>query len=335
MNALRDRRVFTAFCVHLLLTAGGAGLCAMFSIPCALILCCVSVVLLIVHLLVYSRHAKQIAALCDEIDRLLHGADQIALDSFQEGELSILATEIRKLTIRLREQNANLIAEKQFLKESLEDISHQLRTPLTSMMLILTLLRQPDRTREQQAESLRELLTLLTRMQWLIETLLSLSRLEAGAVTFRMEQIDCRRLLHDAPDPISISLELKGIAVSCEYEGTPTLSGDLAYCTEALENILKNCMEHTPEGGKITVRASENNIYTRIVIADSGSGIDEKDLPHIFERFYRSEHFTKSGYGIGLAFAHRIIVSQNGAVQVRNVHSGGAEFDIRFYKAVV
>ena len=335
MSFLRDSHVAAAVWVHLLVTAAGAVLCCYFSIPAAVILCVCALAALAVHLLTYYKHAQKISALCDEIDRLLHGADRIALDSFQEGELSILATEIRKLTVRLREQNANLAAEKQLLKESLEDISHQLRTPLTSMMLILTLMRRPDRTKEQQREAMQELLTLLTRMQWLIETLLSLSRLEAGAVKLRRETLSCRALVRDALEPLSISMELKGIGISCDYDGEPQLSGDALYCTEALENILKNCMEHTPEGGQITVTAAENNIFTQIVITDSGSGISAEDLPHIFERFYRASEFAKNGYGIGLAFAHRIITEQGGTVAVRNARAGGAEFDIRFYKTVV
>ena len=125
------------------------------------------------------------------------------------------------------------------------------------------------------------------------------------------------------------------IVVEISIEENPEFYGDFQYCTEAVTNLLKNCMEHTPQGGRIKVEARENGIYTEIVITDSGNGIDEKDLPHIFERFYRSSEFAKSGYGIGLSFAQKIIVAQNGSLRVRNAVPNGAEFEIRLYKTVV
>jgi len=203
------------------------------------------------------------------------------------------------------------------------------------MMLLLSLMRNPDLTKQQKNESLQELLMLLTRMQWLIETLLSLSRLDAGAVKFRMEEVSCRKVIGDALEPLSISMELKGIDLQCSYAEEPMLYADAAYMTEALENILKNCMEHTPEGGRITITAAENGIYTQIVISDTGNGISEADLPHIFERFYRTSEFAKNGYGIGLAFAQKIVSELGGSIQVRNAKGGGAEFEIRMYKTVV
>lgn len=335
MSVLRDRRILIAFWVHLGLTAVGAVVCAQFSIIAAIVCAVCSIAALCVHLAVQTAQAKETAALCDEIDRILRGADVLSLDRFQEGELGILASEIRKLTVRLREQNAALAAEKRFLKESLEDISHQLRTPLTSMILIITMLRDPNQSKQQQQESVQELLTLTTRMQWLIETLLNLSRLEAGAVTFREETTPCREIIRQAVEPFSISLELKGIALETVLCGEPLYTGDSNYCTEAIANIIKNCMEHTPEGGCIRISAEENGIYTQIVIADSGKGIEEKDLPHIFERFYRGSDFAKNGYGIGLSFAQRIITMQDGTIAVRNAKPHGAEFEIRFYKQVV
>ena len=282
-----------------------------------------------------SCRKKQITMLCDEISSILHGAEQITFDTYAEGELGILASEISEMTVRLREQNAALRQDRSFMQESLEDISHQLRTPLTAMILLVDMMRKPNLTREQQAENLRELQALLARMQWMIETLLGLSRLDAGAVTFQKTRFSCRTLIADALEPISVALDLKDIAVKVEIADDPYITADLPYCTEALCNLLKNCMEHTPEGGSITVQAEANAIYTGILITDSGSGIREEDLPHIFERFYRGASFSKAGYGIGLAFARRIITAQGGSIQVRNAEPHGAQFDIRFYQSPV
>ena len=221
------------------------------------------------------------------------------------------------------------------MQESLEDISHQLRTPLTSVILLVDLMRKPNLTKAQQYENLQELQSMLSRMQWLIETLLGLSRLDAGSVTFQKSEFSCRTLIADALEPISIALELKNIEVRLEIGEEDKITGDLPYCTEACCNRLKNCMEHTPEGGTITIASETNAIYTGILITDSGSGISEDDLPHVFERFYRGTPFSKTGYGIGLSFARRIITSQGGSIQVRNVAPHGAQFDIRFYHSVV
>ena len=269
--------------------------------------------------------------LCDDIDRILRGDSAVSFADYSEGSMSILTAEIHKMTIRLREQNSALITEKNYLKESLEDIAHQLRTPLTSMVIILEMLRNPELSKHERMSSVQELHSLLSRMNWLIETMLGLSRIEAGAVKFQKQEIQCRSLIADSLEPISVQLDLKGIDVVTDIEGEPRFTGDRLYCTEALMNILKNCMEHTPEGGKIKISSKENPIFTQIVVTDSGEGIDEEELPHIFERFYRSGHSSGSGYGIGLAFARKIAISQNGSLQAANSPGGGALFDMRIY----
>ncbi len=321
--------------LHLLCTLAGFTVCCFLHLPAAFLLLGVSLLTLGISLYFHHRRNRSLSALCDEIDSILHGAEQVSFQAFQEGELSILSSEIQKMTIRLREQNTLLHQDKQYLKESMEDISHQLRTPLTSMILILGMMREPELPRRQRMEYLQELYSLLARMQWQIETLLSLSRLEAGAVAFQRETVHCAALIRAALDPISIAMELKNITVDIRLEGAPEFQGDMQYCTEALSNLLKNCMEHTPEGGRITITAQENAIYTGLIITDTGSGIAPEALPHIFERFYRSSDFAKNGYGIGLAFAKKVITAQNGSLQVRNAKAGGAEFDLRIYRTVV
>lgn len=303
-----------------------------FGVPAAMILLLVSAVILTMQFLPLSKRNDKITRLCGDIDDILQGADNVDLSEYCEGELSILSDEIRKLTIRLREQNAALMGDKQFMKEALEDMSHQLRTPLTAMLLVLGMLRRPELSEKQRAEHIQELYSLLLRMQRMLETTLGLSRLEAGAVEFKSEEIPVSRLIEEALEPLSISAELKSIAVQTEVSGTPIFRGDRQYFTEAIGNILKNCIEHTPEGGAIKISAAENVLYTSLVITDSGSGIPEGELPHVFERFYRGAEFGKNGYGIGLAFARKIVALQNGSLEVRNAPPLGAEFEIRVYK---
>ncbi len=326
MNDARICRI-----VHISATLAGAALCAYLSIPAALILLAVSALIFAVNAMYQRKYSRKIMKLCDDIDRILRGDSAVSFADYSEGSMSILTAEIHKMTIRLREQNSALITEKNYLKESLEDIAHQLRTPLTSMVIILEMLRNPELSKHERMSSVQELHSLLSRMNWLIETMLGLSRIEAGAVKFQKQEIQCRSLIADSLEPISVQLDLKGIDVVTDIEGEPQFTGDRLYFTEALMNILKNCMEHTPEGGKIKISSKENPIFTQIVVTDSGEGIDEEELPHIFERFYRSGHSSGSGYGIGLAFARKIAISQNGSLQAANSPGGGALFDMRIY----
>jgi len=309
--------------------------CAFLSIPAAGIMMALSVFLIVSEAFIQKRNERQLHSLCNEIDRILRGAEQFKLSACNEGAVGVLTAEISKMTVRLREQNAELQKDKQFLKEALEDISHQLRTPLTSAILIMDMLRKPNLTRTQHMQFLQELYSLMARMQWQIETLLRLSRMDAGAVRFRPERIPCKQLITDALAPIQIALELKEITVTEEIADETAFSGDLQYCTEALGNLLKNCMEHTPRGGSIRIEAEENSIYTVIQITDSGKGIAEADLPHIFERFYRGAEFSGSGYGIGLAFAKKVVSELGGTIQIRNAKPHGAQFELRFYKTTV
>lgn len=330
-NILRSPETRVPFILQVCAVALGFIGCLFIGVPAALILLLVSAVVLAMQFLPLSKRNDKITRLCGDIDDILRGADNVDLSEYCEGELSILSDEIRKLTIRLREQNAALMGDKQFIKEALEDMSHQLRTPLTAMLLVLGMLRRPELSEKQRAEYIQELYSLLSRMQRMLETTLGLSRLEAGAVEFKTEEIPVSCLIEEALEPLSISAELKSIAIQTEVSGAPILRGDRQYFTEALANIFKNCVEHTPEGGAIKISAAENALYTSLVITDSGSGIPEAELPHVFERFHRGE-FNKLGYGIGLAFARKIISLQNGSLEVRNAPPLGAEFEIRVYK---
>ena len=321
--------------IHILLTAALVIPCLLFSIPCAVTALAASVAFFIFYELVFSQRRDKVMNLCDDIDRILRSDDMISFDEYKEGELSVLSAEIHKMTIRLREQNAELKNEKQFAKEALEDISHQLRTPLTSVMMILGLMNDSKLTEKDRMEYLRDLYELLARMKWLIETMLSLSRIEADAVKFANETVSCRELIGKSVETVSVTAELKGVEIRTDIDGEPEFIGDLHYTSEAVVNLLKNAIEHTPEGGTVTIAAKGSNIVTEITITDTGNGIPEAELPHIFERFYRSSEYTKNGFGIGLAFAKKVITAQDGSLRASNVKPHGAEFKIHFYHTAI
>ena len=331
---LRNPEVRRTLFLSLLLSlaAGGTGLVLLggkggvFGFLTGLVMTCVQI-------LVTFRRYRSIRKLASEIDAILHGAELHNIRGTSEGELAILRTEVGKMTLRLREHEQALIADKQFLADSLADISHQLRTPLTSIQLLLTLLSKRDLTEMRRIELLGELRSLLTRIDWLVDALLKYSKLDAGSVQLRQDTVPLSQLLDTACTPLQIPLELRGIELRTKAEGT--FCGDVAWTAEAIGNIVKNCMEHTPEGGRVTVQGSENPLFTEIVITDSGSGIRKEDLPHIFERFYQGERTAQQGFGIGLALARRIVTGQNGTLKAENLPTHGAKFSIRFYKSAV
>lgn len=275
---------------------------------------------------------REIAALSRSIDRILHGQEQL-LDDSAEGELAILRSEIRKMTVQLRESADLLQRDKTELSEALADISHQLRTPLTSMNLTVSLLPGAGDD-EQRLRLTRELKRSLERIDWLVETLLKLSKLDAGVVRFEPEPITAAELTERAVRSLRIPMELREQQLQLEL-GDAALTVDPAWTAEALGNVLKNCVEHTPAGGTLTVTARQTPICTELCVSDTGPGIDLADLPRLFERFYRGKDAGEHSIGIGLALARQIVAAQNGTIQAANNPTGGARFTLRFYVGTV
>lgn len=235
------------------------------------------------------------------------------------------------MTLRIREQNDALKKEKEHLADSLADIAHQLRTPLTSANLILSLLaNNPDEN--QRKAFVRETEELLVRMDWLLTSLLKLSRLDAGIVVFQSEQIDVNALVCAALRPFLIPMELHNIDVQIDVPKGVIIQGDSGWLSEAIQNILKNCMESAGENGRIEIVCMDNPLFTEIAIHDSGSGFEKEDLPFLFDRFYRGKSSNATGYGIGLALCKMIIIRQGGTITAKNHPQGGAIFAIRFPK---
>ena len=274
---------------------------------------------------------KSIAQISDQIDLVLHNADRLYIGESDEGELSILQSEITKMTLRIREQNDTLKKEKGHLADSLADIAHQLRTPLTSVNIILSLLENnPDEN--ERKDLIREIKELFVQMDWLLTSLLKLSRLDAGIVVFKREEIDVSTLINAALHPLLIQMELHNIALQIDVPKGIIIQGDSGWLSQALQNIFKNCMESTGNNGKIEIVCTDNPLFTKITIHDSGAGFEKEDLPNLFDRFYRGKNAGATGYGIGLALCKMIITRQGGTITAKNHPQGGALFCIRFPK---
>lgn len=274
---------------------------------------------------------RSIAHISEQVDLVLHNADHLYISEEDEGELSILQSEITKMTMRIREQNEALKREKEHLSDSLADIAHQLRTPLTSANLILTLLeKNPDE--DERKMLLRETEELFAEMEWLINSLLKLSRLDAGIVVFQRAQIEVRDLINTAVRPLLISMDLHNIVLRTEVPDGMAVRGDASWLAEAIRNILKNCIQSIGDNGRIEIICEDTLLFGRIIIHDSGRGFEEEELPHLFERFYRGKNDEACGYGIGLALCKMIITRHEGTVTAKNHPQGGAVFCIQFPK---
>lgn len=334
MKLLRNPEVLKTLTLLCILSITATVLAWLWDGRFGLFTLCLCTLFLLVWLVSTALRYRRIAGMAAQLDRLLHGEDgQITLGQYAEGELGILQSEVCKMTVRLREQSQHLQDDKIFLADSIADISHQIRTPLTSINLLVTFLAEPELTEERRLKLIRELYELLSRIDWLITTLLKLSRLDAGTVQFQKEILPLEELIRAAAGPLLIPMELREQELEITAQGS--FSGDKAWTGEAIANVVKNCMEHTPAGGKITIRAQENPLYTEIVITDTGSGIAKEDLPHIFERFYKGRDSDEKSFGIGLALARTIIAAQDGIIRAENGAAGGAKFTIRFYKGTV
>ena len=333
MRLLKNKEVRGALLWQLSVAVIACSLCFWFDLRAGLTAVVLSLLLMLVFCISTYKRYQRISSLADDIDQVLHGDSSIDFDNYSEGELSILHSEIYKMTVRLREQQQKLINDKKYLADSLADISHQIITPLTSINLLVERLSATGLTDECRHQLANELYELLGRIDWLITTLLKISKLDAGTVQFNKETVSLETLINKSCAPLLIPMELRGQELILRAEGD--FYGDPAWTSEAVGNIVKNCMEHTPDGGRIEIDAAETALYSEIVIKDNGTGISPEDLPRIFERFYKGKNSDGKSFGIGLALSRMIIAEQKGTVKAENRKNAGAMFTIRFYKGTV
>jgi signal transduction histidine kinase len=279
------------------------------------------------------RYGK-IAELSRYLRRISSGEYLLDIRDNKEGELSILKNEIYKVTIMLAEQANMLKNDKRFLADSISDISHQLKTPITSMFVMTDLIQDENLPVDKRVEFTQNIKSQLERLQWLVTSLLKLSKIDAGTITFKKEKVNVKDLVNKSVEHLLIPIELKNQALEIIGDENAVFTGDFNWTSEAVANIVKNSMEHTPEGGKITISFNETSIYTMITISDNGEGIHKEDLPYIFNRFYKGKNAHDNSIGIGLAMSKSIIESQGGSINASS-SAEGTQFTIKFYKSVV
>ena len=300
------------------------------------VLCLLTGGIVFVILLFYDRRQKKLTAeLTDYLSRLNTGKYDMDISSNGEDSFSRLKNEIYRTTVRLREQNENSRQDKINLKNSISDISHQIKTPLTSISVMLDRISE-DRNMPEDIK--RKLLTDVRHSSnyiiSLVQSLLTLSRLDADAITMKQEEVSVGELLGMCRERTEILAELGEVTVKVQDCGNISLKCDKKWMSEAITNILKNCIEHTPSGGYVTVSASQNKLFTEITVRDTGNGIPKNELPHIFERFYNGSCSDENSIGIGLSLAKTIIEKNNGYISVKSNVNEGSCFSLKIFHTV-
>lgn len=287
------------------------------------------ILLYLKHEKVQNKEIKKIARCIEEINKKNYS---INIDENSEDELSILKNELYKITIMLKEDAENSKKDKLKLKDSLSDISHQLKTPLTSINIMLdNILDNPEMDNNTKEKFIQNIKREITNISSLATEILKLSKFDASVIKFEEQQVFIKDLVKSAISNVEMMAELKNINIEVNNQDNMKLVCDAKWQTEAITNILKNCIEHSKDGSTITIDIDSNKIYKQITIKDNGEGIDEKDLPHIFERFYKGKNSAKDSVGIGLALAKTIIEKDNGSIKVDSKKGKQTTFIIKYY----
>ena len=351
LDALGGARIVTASineAASMVTSGASVASAALFAAVCTFV---TGLIVTVIFIILTNRRYRALANMAANLDRVLAGERDIRLRDMSEGELAILSSEIDKVIARLNLTVDELQAEKLALSDALADISHQLKTPLTSIAISTELIRDRLSARgdsEDLVERLRLIQTLQARVEDLVAALLKLARIDAGVIKLVCGAVDARELVRKSFEPLAIAFDIADVRFSADVQDGASYEGDLTWSVEALENILKNCMEHTPAGGCVSVRVTEDVLACRIRIEDTGPGIAESDLPHIFERFYRGSRdasaapseVNPAGVGIGLALSKSLVTAQGGTLTAENLRDEngnvtGAAFNLVFFKAVV
>lgn len=291
----------------------------------------VIMVIVIIFLQYDKREEKDIKNITKYIEQINKKNYELQIDSISEDELSILKNEVYKTTIMLKEAAENSNIDKINLKKSLEDISHQLKTPLTSILIMLdNLIDEPDMEKSVREDFIRDIKREVVNVNFLIQAILKLSKFDSNTIHFIKEDIEIKRIIDEAIKNVSTLCDLRNINIEVDGNGKEKINCDYRWQVEAITNILKNCVEHSKDNQKVIINYSQNSIYTKLEIKDFGDGISKKDLPHIFERFYKGENSREESIGIGLALSKTIIEEDNGSINVQS-DKNGTTFTIKYF----
>lgn len=297
----------------------------------AIICLAFGIAFIVVFLLYLKMQKQQTMEIAKRIERINLGDYSLQIDRNSEDELSLLDNQIYRTAVKFREQAENSRKDKENLQKSLSDISHQLKTPLTSIIVMVdNILDDDDMPLEIRREFLSDIKHNTSTVSFLVQSLLTFSKLDAEAIRFKYADVDVKSIIDECIKNTAVMAEICNVSVETLCDDTYKLNCDKKWLCEAVTNIIKNCIEHS-QNGNIKITADQNKLYTKISIKDNGSGITKEDLPHIFERFYKGKNSSDDSVGIGLSLAKTIIEKQGGYISVSSELNKGSEFVIKFF----
>lgn len=280
-----------------------------------------------------KKREEKISDINSYIGKVNSGNYELKIEENGEDELTKLRNELYKTTVLLRETAENSEKEKTNLSNSLTDISHQLKTPLTSIRIMIdNIQNNPDMDEKTRNEFIEDISKQIDWISSLVISLLKLAKFDAGSIVMRDEEINVKKLIQNIISNLAILIDIKDIKIEENISEQITLFADYNWQIEALTNIIKNCVEHSFDGGKIKIEAESNSVFTKIIITDEGEGIEKNDLNRIFERFYKSAKSSENSIGIGLALAKTIIEKERGYIKVESEVGKGTKFEIKYLK---
>lgn len=292
-----------------------------------------SVLYMAIIFIYLKQRDKKINQITQYINEIKNRKYDLNINENSEDELSNLKNELYKITIMLKEKSEISRQDKENIKMSVEDISHQLKTPLTSIMIMLDNLKDnPNMDEDTKQKFIFEISKQVDWINWLVISILKLSRLEADVVKFSNNKINVKKFIDEIIGNLEIPIEIKNQKISIEGDEDASFIGDYKWQQEAITNIIKNAIEHNKENGKITIKYEENVLFTKITIIDEGQGIAKEDLKHIFERFYKAQNSSDNSVGIGLSLAKNIIEKNNGMINCKSEIGNGTEFIVKYMK---
>ena len=298
-----------------------------------LIIVLFSILWMTIIVLYLRKRDKKIKQITNYINQIKNKKYDLNIEENTEDELSNLKNELYKITIMLKEESEISKKDKENLKISVEDISHQLKTPLTSITIMLDNLKDnPNMEEKTKQKFIFEISKQVEWINWLVISMLKLSKLDANVVQFYDEKINLKKFIGEIIKNLEIPIEVKNQKIIIDGDENVSFIGDYKWQQEAITNIIKNCIEHNENNGTIYINYEENSLFTKITIRDEGEGIPKEDLKHIFERFYKGKNSSENSVGIGLALAKNIIEKNNGMINCKSELDKGTEFVIKYMK---
>lgn len=308
-------------------------ICMFFNKYCALFCFAGGIIIMFVCFYLTKKRYDKLNELNNYLSLVCSGNYDLNIASNTEGELSILQNNLYKVITLLKTQNELLQKDKIYLADSLADISHQLKTPLTSMMVMIDLIKN-EKDERKNKEFLEVIENQLDKMKWLILNLLKFSKLDAGTANFKAEKVSVLDVIEASLKPFLVTIDLKQITL-VNNAADFIFTGDKSWTEEGFGNIIKNCLEHTDKNGTLEIYTECTNVYDSVFIKDNGCGIAKEDLPHVFERFYHDKNSSAESVGIGLALAKAVFEKEKAVIFVTSKENEGTLFEIRFYKAII